>query len=193
MRIISGKHRGRILKEFTVKNHSDLRPTTDKNRESLFNILENSKVLKELGFSLVEALVLDGFCGTGSVGLECVSRGAELVTFVDNNKTHIEIAKNNAKILNETEKCEFLCKDITKDVLNIRYPYDLIFLDPPYKKDLIVNTLENLKNNNCINENTIIVLEYSTGEKFELAEDFQVIDERKYGKTIFQFLKFNFD
>ena len=73
MRIIAGKHKGRVLNEFKAKNYTDLRPTTDRNREALFNILQNSKILKECGFELIDSVVLDGFCGTGE-GEDCYRR-----------------------------------------------------------------------------------------------------------------------
>lgn len=196
MRIISGKYKGRILNEFKVKNHSDLRPTTDKNRETLFNILQNSKILKDFKFEIENSVVLDGFCGTGSVGFEALSRGAKFVTFIDSNKNHIEIAKSNAKLLNEIENCEFLCSDIAK--VNFKFgldkQYNFIFLDPPYNSNnLLVDALQNLNNNGLILQNTLIVLEYSSEEKiqmeFEKQFNLEIFDKRKYGKTIFAFLK----
>ena len=114
MRIIAGKHKGTLLQEFEITNKTDLRPTTDRSRESIFNILENSSILKEQGFLLRGAVVLDGFCGTGSIGLEALSRGAKFVTFVDNNQSHIKIAKANAEKIHELENCEFIHGDVTK-------------------------------------------------------------------------------
>ena len=99
--------------------------------------LQNSKILKEFDFDLQDSTVLDGFCGTGSVGFEALSRGAEFITFIDNDVKHINIVKGNAKLLGEEKNCEFLCKDITKDYLaNCEDgQYNLIFLDPPYDSE----------------------------------------------------------
>ena len=202
MRIIAGKHRGALLQEFELKDKTGLRPTTDRNRESLFNIIENSRILKEQGFSLKDSIILDGFCGTGSVGLEALSRGAKFVTFVEKDKKHIEIAKANAKKIHESQNCEFIRDDITnlsdfsqKSELELEQKYNLIFLDPPYKKGLIEKSLKELIKNNLIDNNTIIIIEHSSKERDEINQDmekdFIKLDERKYGKTTFQILKLN--
>jgi 16S rRNA (guanine966-N2)-methyltransferase len=197
MRIIAGKHKGTLLQEFEISNKTDLRPTTDRSRESLFNILENSTILKKQGFSLRGAVVLDGFCGTGSIGLEALSRDAKFVTFIDNNLTHIKIAKANAEKIHELENCEFIHEDITKlsdfsvkSKLNLEQPYDLIFLDPPYKKGLIKMALDNLLAQNLITSKTIIVIEHASKESadIDISEKFTQLDKRKYGKTTFQIL-----
>jgi len=198
MRIIAGKHRGTLLQEFEIANKTDLRPTTDRNRESLFNILENSSILKEHSFSLKDATILDGFCGTGSIGLEALSRGTKFVTFIDNNQTHIKIAKTNTEKIHESKNCEFINDDLTKiqnlstkSQLNSKQKYDLIFLDPPYKKGLVIKTLENLLTQNLITNKTIIVIEHSSKESanININEKFTQLDKRKYGKATFQILK----
>jgi 16S rRNA (guanine966-N2)-methyltransferase len=194
MRIIAGKHRGILLQEFEIANKTDLRPTTDRSRESLFNILENSSILKEHNFSLKNSTILDGFCGTGSVGLEALSRGAKFVTFIDNNQAHIKIAKANAEKTHELENCEFILGDITKlsdFSTKSNQQYDLIFLDPPYKKGLVTKALDNLLIQNLITNKTIIVIEHASKEDadIKLSDKFTQLDKRKYGKATFQILK----
>jgi len=189
MRIVGGKHRSRILNDFQLKNKSDLRPTTDKNRESMFNILLNSSMLKEIGFNLIGANILDGFCGTGAVGLEAISRGAKFVTFIDNNKSHINLAKQNAELLKESNNCEFIVGDITNVKLPNNKEYDLIFLDPPYRKDLLTKSLENIAKNIKLSENAIILVEHAADEKMNYCDKFSIMDTRKYGNSIFVFLK----
>nr|MDE7439293.1 23S rRNA (adenine(2030)-N(6))-methyltransferase RlmJ [Clostridia bacterium] len=127
MRIISGKYRGRVLCEFKGE---DIRPTADRVKESLFNIISSR---------VSGARVLDMFCGSGNLGIECISRGAEFVHFNDVSKDSIALLKKN---LNKIEGnynitcCDFfLC-------LKAGAKYDLIFIDPPYASDAGIKALE---------------------------------------------------
>jgi 16S rRNA (guanine966-N2)-methyltransferase len=188
MRIISGKFKGKKLIEFKLKDRQNLRPTSDRNRESLFNILINSSKLKEVGFNLRNATILDGFCGTGAVGFEALSRGAKFITFIDIKKEHLNIARKNSKLLDVDNNTEFLCINLGKELKeNINKNYDLIFLDPPYKNLILESTLENLIKANYIKKNTVIVIEYEKRNDFKITEKLKSIDKRKYGKTIFEF------
>ena len=96
MRIIAGKYRGRKLTESL--HLKDLRPTTDTNRENLFNILYSSKELKQIGFELTNCNLLDVFCGTAAISFEALSRNAQSATLIDTNRQHLAIAKSNADL-----------------------------------------------------------------------------------------------
>lgn len=187
MRIISGKYRGRKL--FDSRKLKSLRPTTDNNRENLFNILESSKKLMEIGFELRQVELLDVFCGTGSISLEALSRGAKKAMLIDNNPAHLEIARNNANLL-KVENIKFLQIDLLKSIpKNCDEGYSLIYIDPPYLQNMIQKSLENLNQSGWIRKNALVVIERSGDEKLLfLEEHFKPIDQRSYGRTIFDFL-----
>jgi len=187
MRIIAGKFGGRKLTN--CEKLKSLRPTTDKNREALFNILQSAKFLKDLNFSLIDCKFLDLCCGTGAVGLEAISRGAKKVFFVENNRFHLDVLQKNIRLL----KVENQTKIIEKNVKNLDYldeDFDIIFLDPPYDEDY-QKIVENLLQKNFVNSKTLVVIEFES-KKFKNFEDFfqknfKIIDERIYGKSIFGF------
>ena len=129
MRIVAGTHRGRILKTPTG---SDIRPTSDKVRQAVFNTL-NSRG------AVVDAVVLDAFCGTGALGLEALSQGAEAAIFMDISATSLNLAKANATLLREEEASSFLLKDAGNPGQRPPSipPATLLFLDPPYRRNLV--------------------------------------------------------
>ena len=188
MRIISGKFKGRVL---TKSDHlKALRPTTDKNRESLFNILFSAKSLKEIGFKLENSNVLDVCCGTGAVAFEALSRGAKTATLIDNNRQHLEIAKKNCEILGVENEVKIFCYD-AKNLPQNSETFDLIFIDPPYC-DKALEILNQLLNKNFISKNSLIVIETKLDKNhtpINLSKNFILLDERAYGKTKFIFLR----
>ncbi|MBM5782994.1 MAG: methyltransferase domain-containing protein, partial [Pelagibacterales bacterium] len=112
MRIVAGKFRGKnLVKSDHLK---DLRPTTDKNREALFNILSSGKNIKELGFKILNSNVLDVCCGTGAVAFEALSRGANSAFLIDKNQTHLKIVKENILNLGLQNSVEVLAEDVFK-------------------------------------------------------------------------------
>ncbi len=177
MRIISGKFRGRKLAK---SDHlKSLRPTTDKNRESLFNILSFNK----FGFELRDSNILDLCCGSGAIGFEALSRGAKSVTFVDNNREHLELVKKNAAILGVGNEAEIICADARNFSQNQKI-FDLIFIDPPYDQDC-APIVQNLLDKNFISEKTLVVVETKESSKMPLP----IAEIRNYGSTNFIFLK----
>ncbi len=184
MRIIAGKFRGRkLLKSDHLKG---LRPTTDANREALFNILNSGKFLKEIAFELSNAVIVDICCGTGAVAFEAVSRGAKGAILVDNNKAHLDLARKNAEMLGVAETCQFLLGDVEKN-LNLKVGEEsyLVFIDPPYEKDF-KGILGNLIGQKIFPENTLFVVETVDGMDLVM-EGFRLMEKRKYGKTVFLF------
>ncbi len=180
MRIISGKYRGRKL---TKSDHlKSLRPTTDKNREALFNILFSAK-----NFDIVGAKVLDLCCGTGAVAFEALSRGAELAILMDNNREHLALTKKNAEILGIKNEAEILFQDV-KNLPQNKKTFDLIFIDPPYGQGYL-EVLHDLHKKNYISEKTLVVIESDFVDDAVRELDFvKLVDVKKYGISYFLFL-----
>lgn len=177
MRVISGEKRG--LKLFSPVDF-DVRPTTDKVKESIFNIL----------FDIDKSsIVLDLFSGSGAMGIEFLSRGAKMCYFCDLSKKSIEITRKNLI------KSDFLKSSV---ILNYDYfasleyffekniKFDYIFLDPPYATNYISETLKFILSKNILNKKGLIILE--TDKNLQI-EGFKVIKEKKYSKTIVLFLE----
>lgn len=187
MRIIAGELRGRRLVD---SKNIDFRPTTDRNREALFNILFCGRVVKECGFELIDANVLDICCGSGSIAFEALSRGAKSATLVDNNNLHLDVAKQNAQILKIEDKCEFILADAKISLRNNDAAFDLVFIDPPYSEDYSAIT-KNLIAKRWIQKDSLIVIE-SPVNKDVVEEDLdylEIMDSRKYGISRFIFCK----
>jgi 16S rRNA (guanine(966)-N(2))-methyltransferase RsmD len=175
MRIIAGMHRGRILAEF--KGY-DIRPTSDRVKESLFDIL-NSEIF--------EARVLDLFCGSGSLGLEAISRGASEVIFNDVSEESLKVLNQNLSKIKESAK---VCNlDYKAFLLRENKPYDIIFLDPPYKEDFGKTALELISDYKLLTDEGIIVYERDKAFTDEIPS-LEKYDERKYGKTYITFFRF---
>ena len=176
MRIISGKYRGLKLGEFEGKN---IRPTADRVKESLFNILSDK---------VVESFVLDLFCGSGSLGLECLSRGAKFVYFNDNSPASIAVLTKNLQKISNEKNYTVSRLDYAQCLANSKSKYDLIFIDPPYSSDAGIASLKLIAKGGLLNEKGVVIFERD--RKFEGAiEGLTVFDERKYGKTYLTFFK----
>lgn len=182
MRIISGELKGRKL--IDSSHLKDLRPTTDRNREALFNILNSAKSLREIAFSIEDLSVLDICCGTGAVAFEALSRGAKNALLIDKNFKHLEVAKENAKNLALENKTEFLLTDVEKLAL-AKKTYDLIYIDPPYSIDA-KNIVKNLLERNWVHEKSLIIIESAKEINYEEC-GLRMLDSRKYGISRFQF------
>ena len=189
MRLISGKFRGRKLTN--CEKLKTLRPTTDKNREALFNILQSAKFLKDSDFSLIESNFLDLCCGSGAVGLEAISRGAKKVFFVENNYQHLEILRKNIELLKVENYIKILAENV-KNLNSLNEDFDLIFLDPPYDENY-QEIVENLLTKKYLKSQTLMVVEFEA-KKFKKFEDFfinnfEILDQRIYGISLFGFFK----
>lgn len=178
MRIIGGKYKSRVLAEFAGEA---VRPTSDRAKEALFNIL----ALKIYG-----ARVLDLFSGSGALGLESLSRGAKEVVFNDFAKDSLAILKKNLNALKIPvgEAVRLLNSDYLVALESVRGPFDLIFLDPPYRFDYGEKALQKIAQKGLLTEDGIAV--YERDRAFEgKVEGLEKYDERKYGKTYFTFFK----
>jgi len=184
MRIISGK-----LKGFTlyIPKDKSIRPLKDLARESIFNLLNHSK---KISLKLVQSNVLDLYAGTGSFGLECLSRQAKSVCFIENKKDAIEILKKNIEKLKVKNKIKIFFNDIFEliEKQNIfETKFDFIFCDPPFKDKNIEYLIELIFKKNLLNKNGIIILHRNKITEEKLPNYFEIIDERIYGisKIIF--------
>lgn len=175
MRIIAGVAGGRRLK---TPEGRDVRPTSDKVRGAIFNALQARGAVEG-------AAALDVFCGSGALGLEALSRGAEHCTFIDNNKVSLALAKENAKALGF--EATFIFADAVK-LKTAPKKFSLVFLDPPYNKNLVVPALEKLMTGGWVEDDAVCVVETEKGFKGIFPAAFHVLDEKIYGDTKVIFL-----
>ena len=172
MRIIAGKNRGLKLADLGKGDMTaHLRPTTDRVRESLFNVLQNW-----LNFNGLR--VLDLFAGTGALGLEALSRGAQHATFVENGRMGQKLIQQNITLMRAADCTTLLTQDATKLTLNA--PYDLVFLDPPYGQSLGERALTSARAQGWIAPDALIVFEEASAMT---PEGFIMQDTRKIGST----------
>ena len=174
MRIIGGTYGGRILAEF---ENIGVRPTSDMVRESLFNILRDR---------IDGARFLDLFCGTGAVGIEAISRGAEHVTFNDNNSKSLDCLNKNITSLKITDGFSVSLRDGLAFLQSTTEKFDIIYLDPPYNTDLGETALGYALS--CLTENGVIVYETDKIREFNLDGLFN-FDTRKYGRNVLYFFE----
>lgn len=185
MRIVGGKFRG---KKLIAPEGQDLRPTSDRARESIFNILAHGKAAMDLD----GITVADMFCGTGALGLEAMSRGAAHGVFADRNPAHLKIAKDNAAAMGFWRECLMLGLDCTHLVIPPRAaktPAALAFLDPPYGQGMADPALRGLANNNWLTDDATVVVEVGADEDLKGTRGFETLDERTYGAAKVYFLK----
>jgi 16S rRNA (guanine966-N2)-methyltransferase len=183
MRIIGGTRRGLKLAEVGAGDiAAHLRPTSDRVREAIFNLLINAH-----GNPVAGARVLDLFAGTGALGLEALSRGAAAVTFVDDGATSLGLIRANVAKMKAEAASKVLRQDARKLGLNPGAPYGLIFLDPPYGKGLGEAALVAARTGGWLQPEAMVVWEEGTVPP--VPEGFAMADQRKYGDTIVTLLK----
>lgn len=177
MRIVGGEHRGRQLE---TPDDLPIRPTSDRARESLFNILEHGRMTHG-GLSPVRgARVLDAFCGTGAVGLEALSRGAAHAVFLDRDPAALKLARRNATRLRLMDRASFVAADATRPP-RADQACTLVFLDPPYREGLLAPSVAALLQAGWFASGAIVVAELDRRDKVTVA--LEPIDERTYGKA----------
>jgi len=164
MRVISGKYKGKNLQGFDIDG---TRPTMDRVKESLFGIIQNY---------LKDSICLDLFAGSGSLGIEALSNGARKCYFADYNKEVIKILENNLKEIDNSFILNNSYEEALEKLKNEKF--DIIFLDPPYKYNLITKAVNIILKNDMLNKNGIIVCEY---EKENIICDLKIKKEKKYG------------
>ena len=180
MRVISGKLRGKIL--LTLKG-MDLRPTSDRVKEAIFDILQNS---------IEGQKVLDLFAGTGALGIEALSRGAKKAFFVEGSPQSLIVLYKNLEASRLQEQAEVLSREVQAGIKILSErgeTFDLIFLDPPYGKGLVRKTLQALSGESILAPDALIVAEHSPAEDLDAISLLERVDQRKYGSTLVSFFR----
>ena len=189
MRIIGGVHRGRAL---VAPEGGATRPTSERVREALFNILSHGIEQTRDAPLPQKARVLDLFAGSGALGLEALSRGAARVLFVDNAAAARAAMRENIENLQAAGAAKLYRRDATNlgpMESNCGGPFDLVFLDPPYHSGLIVPALHGLREGGWLNPDAILVIEIASGETLPDHAGYTELDRRIYGDTMLVFLK----
>ena len=176
MRIIAGAFKGRKL--FTPEG-SDIRPTSDRAREAIFNLIMHGKYAGE---NVIDCHVLDICCGTGALGLEALSRGARIATFIDQDKRAIELTKKNVTHCGANAQSFFVQADAAK-LPPAREHANLVLMDAPYATPLLAPAYAALVRGNWLAPNALIVAEQSRDMVVPTLEGAELIDERIYGKA----------
>ena len=183
MRVISGTARGKKLNSL---EGLETRPTLDRVKEAVFNILQ---------FNIKEAIVLDLFSGSGALGIEALSRGSKEAVLCDNSNKAVRIIKQNLEATKLINKAEIINKDyvqVLKKLNKESKKFDIIFLDPPYKTDYVIKSINYILEYNLLAEDGIIVVETDDKNKIEGIENnkyLEVYDTRKYGIVYVIFIR----
>ena len=183
MRIIAGTFKGKKILEPLDK---ETRPLKDLTKESIFNIINHSN---KFSINLEGSDILDLFSGTGSFGIECLSRKAKHVTFVENYKEVLPILKKNLLNLKSINNYKIIQKDILKNfnITSLKQNFDIVFLDPPYKEKDLNKLLSSITNIKLIKNDGIIIIHRHKKQKDKFPNSFKIIEEKIYGisKIIF--------
>lgn len=172
MKVISGTLKGRNIKGYNIDG---TRPTMDRVKESLFGMIQDN---------IKESTVLDLFSGSGNLGIEAISNGANFCYFIDNNKEAIQTIKENTTNLNINSKSRIILSDWKKslnDFANQNIKFDLIFVDPPYDYDVYEKILNKVSTLNLLNDNGLIILEHRNLKLPNTYLNLTLYKERNYG------------
>ena len=167
MRVISGKYKGKNLEGFDING---TRPTMDRVKESLFGSIQNK---------VINSVCLDLFAGSGSLGIEALSNGGSKCYFVDNNYEIIKKLEKNLKGIDNSTLLKKSYEEALKYFKDSEIKFDLIFLDPPYKLNLINKAIDKIEEYHLLNDDAMIICEYET-EKIDRTE-IELLKEKKYG------------
>ena len=185
IKIIGGVFKGTNL----IVPKYNVRPTSSFKRESIFSIIDSYAIKNSINLYKKKAF-LDIFAGTGSIGLEAISRGMEKVFFYENNKKVLQILKKNCEKICKKDQYKIFAEDVMNTSFSlIDYKISLIFIDPPYYKYNISDILEILLDKKIVNKETIIVVEESSNNTFKISPMLKIINKKTYSKTIINFLK----
>lgn len=182
MRIIGGTRRGKRL--FTPRNRA-IRPTADRVRESIFNILADR---------ISDSRVLDLFAGTGAMGLEALSRGAKHAVFIDNYPAALMLIDRNIRACDWTDRADIIRWDLRRNLNCIQSPnesFTLVFIDPPYESQLIATILTHLDHSGTLAGEAWVIVEHGVNDIPKTGPDtFDLKDQRTYGKTLVSFFRY---
>lgn len=175
MRIISGRYRGRKL---ASPADDSVRPTTDRIKETVFNILQ---------WRVADASVLDLFCGSGALGIECISRGAKEVIFADLSPASVALTKQNLKGLEGNFRV--VCADFMGVLRSGESKFDIVFIDPPYKSGLGEVAVDGVLDNDRLNEGGVIVYEHSSELPYAPGRGDIVVRTKRMGSVTTEFIR----
>lgn len=184
MRIVGGRLRGRTLEG---PPGDAVRPTADRAREALFGLLTQGRLVRERPL-FPGARVVDAFAGTGALGIEALSRGAESAVFLENAGPALAVLKQNLRRLDLVRESEVLAADAARPPA-ARAPADLLLMDPPYRSGLAAPALTALAAAGWLKEDALIVVEQEKGENFAAPAGTLELDRRRYGRAEFVFLR----
>ena len=171
MRIISGIRRGHKLLEF---DGGGVRPTTDRVKESVFNLIQEF---------VADAVCLDMFAGSGALSFEAISRGAKKAVLIDSDRRSVDIIRKNADALGFNESCDIINMSCFDYLKNADGKFDIVFLDPPYNKGFIEPALKAVTDGGFLAENGIVVLESDNTDFRAETEALWTYKQRRYGRT----------
>ena len=180
MRIISGKFKGKKL--FLPKNKKT-RPLKDLVKISIFNLLDHSNLV---GKKLKNSSILDLFSGSGSFGLECLSRGSKNVYFFENYIEAVEVLRKNLSVLTDEKKFKIFkydCFDFFKSRKKLDKKFDIIFLDPPYKEERINQLIDQIIEKKILNNDGLMIIHRHKKDKIEITKKVKILDARYYGNS----------
>src|SRR6201994_1089133 len=182
MRVVAGRLKGRSL---ASPSSRDIRPTADRLRESIFNILMHA-----YDDPIQDARVLDLFAGTGALGIEAVSRGAKFALFVDNGAEARALLRNNVEALGLGGVTKVYRRDATNlGPAHPMEPFSLVFLDPPYRMKLAEQALSSLRDGKWLTPGALLVVEEAKAAGFAAPDGFEELERRAYDDTEFTFLR----
>ena len=178
MRIISGNLKG---KKIFLPKDKKTRPLRDLVKESIFNLIKHSN---KFNCDIEDSNILDLFCGTGSFGLECISRNAKKVTFVENYREALNVLKKNIISLKIDKKYEIFeedCFNFFKGEKKFIKKFNLIFIDSPYQEKKINSLIEDIKVKKILDKNGILIIHRHKKDQIILSDKMKILDERNYG------------
>lgn len=182
MRVISGLARGHKLK--TVENY-DIRPTLERTKEAVFSMI-NSEIYG--------SYFLDVFSGTGSIGIEALSRGADFCAFIELSREHCDIINQNIEHVKKAigdMKYQLVNSGFEDGLIKLnKYKFDIIFMDPPYGENLIPPALDSIKKGNLLKEGGIVIVEQRKDEDVPFREGYRIIKNKNYGTQSIYFLQY---
>ncbi len=184
MRVVAGKWRGRAIE---APLDRAVRPTSDRARESLFDLLTQGRVAEGAN-PLLDAQVLDVFAGTGALGLEALSRGAAAVVFLENAPEAVALIRRNLRSFNAVREGIVMQADATR-LPQARSQASVAMLDPPYQSGLAAPSLAALLKQGWLAANALVSVELQRDEALEVPNGFRQVDERTYGKAKLVFLR----
>tara|TARA_Y100000389_G_C17267784_1_gene416355 strand:- start:183 stop:734 length:552 start_codon:yes stop_codon:yes gene_type:complete len=175
MRIISGNFKGKKL--FLPKDKKT-RPLKDIVKESIFNLIQHSK---KINLNIEDSLVLDLFSGTGSFGIECLSRGSKKVTFFENYNEAINVLEKNLNSLKNVKNYEIFKQNFFSSGKYFNFNFDLIFIDPPYKEKKINEIIEKILEEKLLSQDGVLIIHRHKKDNINITEKLRIIEDRTYG------------